>query len=177
MALDEALQKLKKENEKLDEVLEELRCKHSGLIDAVTDGLLSKECTPNEVVVQVMEEQWQDKTYELEAENERLRQELAIREESEQEKCIEYLRQENVDWEDKYHRVVRENAKLHDALKALMAGVHHEICEGHVSHECEKCTMSHGKGGCAMTDAMRFLSDDETYDLLVPANHREDEDA
>lgn len=41
-----------------------------------------------------------------------LRQELAIREESEQEKVIEYLRQENVDWEDKYRALAKENAAL-----------------------------------------------------------------
>jgi len=74
MTVDEALQKLWKENDRLDEALEELRYKHSCLIDAVTDGLLSKECTPNEVVVQTMEERWQDKMYELEAENEQLRE-------------------------------------------------------------------------------------------------------
>lgn len=167
MTVDEALQKLRKENERLDGALEELRYKHSGLIDAVTDGLLSKECTPNEVVVQVMEERWQDKMYELEAENERLRQELATREESEQEKCIEYLRQENVDWEDKYRSVVRENAKLHDALKTIVAGVHHEICEGRVSHECEECSMSRSREGCVVTDAMEFFGDDEMCELLV----------
>ena len=41
-----------------------------------------------------------------------LRQELAIREASEQEKVIEYLRQENVDWEDKYRALAKENEKL-----------------------------------------------------------------
>jgi len=41
-----------------------------------------------------------------------LRQELAIREASEQEKYIEYLRQENVDWEDKYRALAKENERL-----------------------------------------------------------------
>lgn len=41
-----------------------------------------------------------------------LRQELAIREASEQEKVIEYLRQENVDWEDKYRALAKDNEKL-----------------------------------------------------------------
>lgn len=41
-----------------------------------------------------------------------LRQELAIREASEQEKVIEYLRQENVDWEDKYRALAKDNDRL-----------------------------------------------------------------
>lgn len=41
-----------------------------------------------------------------------LRQELAIREASEQEKVIEYLRQENVDWEDKYRALAKDNERL-----------------------------------------------------------------
>ena len=41
-----------------------------------------------------------------------LRQELAIREASEQEKYIEYLRQENVDWEDKYRALAKDNERL-----------------------------------------------------------------
>lgn len=49
---------------------------------------------------------------ELRQENEQLRQEIAIREASEQEKVIEYLRQENVDWEDKYRALAKENAAL-----------------------------------------------------------------
>ena len=53
---------------------------------------------------------------ELCAEVERLRQELAIREASEQEKYIDYLRHENVDWEDKYRSIVAENAKLQELV-------------------------------------------------------------
>lgn len=53
------------------------------------------------------------------ADNERLRQELAICEESEQEKCIEYLRQENIDWEDRYRELAKENAKLHELANAV----------------------------------------------------------
>lgn len=45
-----------------------------------------------------------------------LRQELAIREASEQEKVIEYLRQENVDWEDKYRALAKENTKLRELV-------------------------------------------------------------
>lgn len=47
---------------------------------------------------------------EIDAESEGLRQELAIRAESE--KVIEYLRQENVDWEDKYRELSKENVRL-----------------------------------------------------------------
>ena len=46
------------------------------------------------------------------AEVERLHQELAIRESSEQEKVIDYLGKECVDWEDKYLALAGENAKL-----------------------------------------------------------------
>lgn len=56
---------------------------------------------------------------ELCQEVERLRQELAIREASEQEKYIDYLRHENVDWEDKYRSVVAENAKLRELVNGL----------------------------------------------------------
>lgn len=54
------------------------------------------------------------------ADNERLRQELVIREESEQEKCIEYLRQENIDWEDRYRTLANENAKLRELVRELL---------------------------------------------------------
>ena len=53
------------------------------------------------------------------ADVERLRQELAIHEASEQEKYIDYLRHEDVDWEDKYRSVVAENAKLRDEYTKL----------------------------------------------------------
>ena len=56
------------------------------------------------------------KIRELEEENERLRQELAIREESEQEKVIDYLSEQSVDWEDRYRALVSENAKLEKRL-------------------------------------------------------------
>ena len=48
----------------------------------------------------------------LEAENERLRQDVAICSESEQEKCIDYLHKENIDWEDRYRELAKENANL-----------------------------------------------------------------
>ena len=53
------------------------------------------------------------------ADNERLRQELAIREESEQEKCIGYLRQENIDWEDRYRELAEENVKLRELVRDM----------------------------------------------------------
>lgn len=59
---------------------------------------------------------------ELKQENEQLRQELAIRESSEQEKVIEYLRQENVDWEDKYRALAKENSEL----RKLCADLYYE---------------------------------------------------
>lgn len=48
-----------------------------------------------------------------------LRQELAIREESEQEKVIEYLGKECADWEDKYRALAKENAKLRELVSDL----------------------------------------------------------
>jgi len=55
----------------------------------------------------------------LKDENFRLRQELAIRKQSEQEKCIEYLSQENVDWEDKYRALTSDNNKLRKLCKRM----------------------------------------------------------
>lgn len=52
----------------------------------------------------------------LETENARLRQELAMRRESKQERVIDYLRQECVDWEDKYRALAAENARLRGIL-------------------------------------------------------------
>ena len=48
-----------------------------------------------------------------------LRQELAIREASEQEKVIDYLGKECVDWEDKYRALAKENAKLRELVSGL----------------------------------------------------------
>lgn len=59
---------------------------------------------------------------ELCQENEQLRQELAIRESSEQEKVIDYLGEECVDWEDKYLALAGENAKLRVELTDLRLG-------------------------------------------------------
>lgn len=52
----------------------------------------------------------------LETENARLRQELAMRQESRQERVIEYLRQECIDWEDKYRALAAENDRLRSML-------------------------------------------------------------
>ena len=64
----------------------------------------------------------------------RLQQELAIRQESEQEKVIEYMRQESADWEDKYRALVAENAKLRELAKAVR-----EFTEG---IRCDDCPMA-----------------------------------
>jgi hypothetical protein len=53
------------------------------------------------------------------AEVERLHQELAIRESSEQEKVIDYLGKECVDWEDKYLALAGENAKLRELVRDM----------------------------------------------------------
>lgn len=61
------------------------------------------------------------------ADNERLRQELAICEESEQEKSIEYLRQENIDWEDRYRALAKENAKLRELVRSVLVLQHDSV--------------------------------------------------
>ena len=66
---------------------------------------------------------------ELAAENSRLQQELSIRQESEQEKVIEYLRQENADWEDKYRALVAENDKLRKLVSGLEYCVRASVCD------------------------------------------------
>lgn len=56
----------------------------------------------------------------LEAENERLKQDVAMCAESEQEKCIAYLRKENIDWEDKYREIAKENTNLREQIDTLV---------------------------------------------------------
>lgn len=75
----------------------------------------------------------------LRDENTKLRQELAMREESEQEKVIKYLQQECVDWEDKYRALAAENAKLLEvSVKMARAlGVHPDWCERKCALEFE----------------------------------------
>lgn len=70
----------------------------------------------------------------LRKENERLRQELAIRDKSEQEKVIDYLSEQSVDWEDRYRALASENVKLremitdaYEALCADKAGMFHKL--------------------------------------------------
>lgn len=53
-----------------------------------------------------------------------------------------------------------ENAKLRDALKALMMGTNVELCAYRDEPDCKKCSMHHGKDGCAMVDAMELLGID-----------------
>lgn len=53
-----------------------------------------------------------------------------------------------------------ENAKLRDALKALMMGTNAELCADRDELWCKECFMHHGKDGCAMVDAMELLGID-----------------
>lgn len=53
-----------------------------------------------------------------------------------------------------------ENAKLRDALKALMIGTNVELCTYMDEPDCKKCSMHHGKDGCAMINAMELLGID-----------------
>lgn len=76
----------------------------------------------------------------IETENAKLRQELAIRNVSEQEKVIEYLRQESIGWEDKYRALASENAKLRVLLEAVLQ------CAGEIKRDkgCDACPMYNG---------------------------------
>lgn len=60
-----------------------------------------------------------------------------------------------------------ENAKLRDALKALMMGTNAELCAYRDEPDCKKCSMHHGKDGCAMVDAMELLGIDMFGEPLV----------
>lgn len=72
-------------------------------------------------------EQLRDDLQQMNTENAELRQELAIREASEQEKVIEYLRQENVDWEVRYNALRAENTKLRKLLGKVLSS-HDKMC-------------------------------------------------
>lgn len=92
---------------------------------------------------------------ELCAENERLRQELAIREKSEQEKVIDYLGKECVDWEDKYLALAGDNAKLRKLVDGLMfchASSAYDDCIG-----CPLLDQSTHNYRCTKTECMRDL--------------------
>lgn len=103
----------------------------------------------------------------LEDENARLRQELAIREASEQEKVIEYLGKECVDWEDKYLALAGENAKLRQQLADVTESIGRmeercaklrKLCAD--MHECleDECKRCHEWGdGCDLEYEMRKL--------------------
>lgn len=80
----------------------------------------------------------------------KLREELAIREASEQEKVIEYLRQENIDWEDKYRALAAENAKLLELVRFII----HQCNEG--NPRCNECTRWND-GECVALLRMREL--------------------
>ena len=63
-----------------------------------------------------------------------------------------------VQWRSEDAADVRvENAKLRDVLKALMMGTNVELCAYRDEPDCKKCSMHHGKDGCAMVDAMELL--------------------
>ena len=53
-----------------------------------------------------------------------------------------------------------ENAKLRDALKALMMGTNAELCAYRDESGCKECSMHHGKDGCTVVDAMELLGID-----------------
>ena len=57
-------------------------------------------------------------------------------------------------------RLMDENAKLRDALKALMMGTNAELCAYRCEPDCKGCSMHHGKDGCTVVDAMELLGID-----------------
>jgi hypothetical protein len=50
-----------------------------------------------------------------------------------------------------------ENAKLRDALKALMVGTYAELCSDRDAPQCRKCSMRRDECECAITEAMELL--------------------
>jgi hypothetical protein len=57
-------------------------------------------------------------------------------------------------------RLVVENAKLRDSLKALMMGTNAELCADRDEPDCEECSMHYGEDGCTVVDAMELLGID-----------------
>lgn len=93
---------------------------------------------------------------ELCQENEALRLELAIREKSEQEKVIDYLGKECVDWEDKYLALAGDNAKL----RKLVDGITFCSTTSSRSDDCIGCPLlnqSTHNYRCTKTECMRDL--------------------
>lgn len=59
-----------------------------------------------------------------------------------------------------YDQLQTENAKLRDALKALMIGTYAELCADRDEVDCNMCSMRHGKDECTVVDAMELLGID-----------------
>ena len=57
-------------------------------------------------------------------------------------------------------RLRDENAKLHDALKALMVGTNAELCADRDAAQCRECPMRHDDVSCTVADAMELLGCD-----------------
>ena len=53
-----------------------------------------------------------------------------------------------------------ENAKLRNALKALMIGTNAELCADRDYPNCEECSMHRDRVSCTVTDAMWLLGCD-----------------
>lgn len=58
---------------------------------------------------------------------------------------------------DKTLELGTENAKLRDALKALMVGTYAELCSDRDAPQCRKCSMRRDERECAITEAMELL--------------------
>ena len=68
---------------------------------------------------------------------------------------------EPADWQDReMERLEAENAKLRDALKALMIGTYAELCADRGEADCKTCSMHHGEYECTVVDAMELLGID-----------------
>lgn len=70
-------------------------------------------------------------------------------------------------WERQYDRLKSknadlkaENAKLRDALKALMMGTNVELCADRDASQCQECSMALDEHRCVMSDAILLLGID-----------------
>lgn len=154
MTLDEAIEHAAQIADSYKDTVPDCECakEHRQLAKWLTELKMARVCAFAEIpqMAQTINE-----NRELKAENERLRQELAIREESEQEKTIESLRQENVDWEDKYRALAFDNAKLRElvGMMSKAIGVSATTCYGDCIAPYE-CSFN---GGCPIQKLMREL--------------------
>ena len=62
--------------------------------------------------------------------------------------------------------VKAENAKLRDALMALMVGTFVELCNTRDAAACKECSMRRDNVDCAVTEAMELLGTNSYCELM-----------